>query len=412
MRKAISIVLIIAFVAFTGYKIAGKIRQAQALEKEAQQRQNQPLSTVPVVKVVELTLRPIEEILSLAGEIRAEAEIAVQPRINGRLISLVLAKGQIVRAGQLIAILDDETVRLQIEQSEAAMAIVQANLRQAQLTAARAQADLERYKELLAKRFISQQQYDIAEASYMNALASVEGLQAQLASARKNHEILQVQLGHTKVYSPAMGFVIDAPVSAGMNLTTGTTIATLAALDPVRLSFNIDQRDTSKISRGMQVRFTCDAFPDRTFAGVIDEIAPAYDPKTRTLSLSAKLNNPGGRLLPGIFGTAAILIGGKEKALVVPREAVIAPGGRTSGVFVVDRRKRAKFVPVTTGLSSEGLVEITGGLRPGDLVVVIGQNRLRDGQQVEIMGSNGRPGDEKPRTSGANPATRKAGEGR
>ena len=88
--------------------------------------------------------------------------------------------------------------------------------------------------------------------------------------------------------------------------------------------------------------------------------------------------------------------------------------GEISGVFVVDRQKRAKFIQVTTGLSSEGQIEITSGLKPGDLVVVIGQNRLRDGQPVQMTGGDGPPGGRPPNRpdGGAGPSLKKAGENR
>jgi RND family efflux transporter MFP subunit len=420
IRKIILILLALALVAGVGYRIFNKVQQARLLEEETAQQQNQSKGTIPSVKTLTMALQPIRETLKLAGEIKAETEIAIQPRINGRLVAVLVSEGQMVRAGQLVAILDDETVRLQMQQSEANMAVIQANLQQAELNAARARTDKERYQELYNKRYISQRDYENAEATYLNAEAGVTAIRAQLTASQRNYDLLKLQLGQTKVYSPSTGIVLQQDVTVGMNLTTGSTIAMVAPLNPVKLLFNVDQKEAAKLKRGMKVSFVSDAFPERNFSGIINEVAPAFDPQTRTLSLSVSLRNPKGDLKPGIFGTAEITIGGREKTLVVPQEAVVT-SDQKQGVFVIDKKKTAHFVPVTIGLSSEGQVELLTGVKEGDQVVVIGQNRLRDGQTVQLMGNgNGKrqPGSSPERSAkpDATPSTapngKKAGEPR
>jgi RND family efflux transporter MFP subunit len=420
IRKIVLILLALALVAGVGYRIYNKTEQARLLEEEAAQQQSQSKGTVPSVKILTMELSPIRETLKLAGEIQAETEIAIQPRISGRLVAVLVTEGQLIRAGQIVAILDDETVRLQMLQSEAGMAVIQANLQQVELNAARAKTDKERYQELYNKRYISQRDYENAEAAYLNAEAGVVAIRAQLTAAQRNYDLLKLQLGQTKVYSPSAGIVLQQDVTVGMNLTTGSTIAVVAPLNPVKLLFNVDQKEAAKLKRGMKVRFLSDAFPEQSFTGNINEVAPAFDTKTRTLSLSVSLRNPKGELKPGIFGTAEIVIGGKDKALVVPLEAVVTREEK-QGVYIIDQKKTAHFVPVTTGLSAEGQVELLTGVKAGNQVVVIGQNRLRDGQTVQLMGNgNGKrqPGgntkqDTKPGTSpGATPSGKKAGEPR
>jgi multidrug efflux pump subunit AcrA (membrane-fusion protein) len=202
VRKIVLLVLALALVGGVGYRIFSKIQQERLLEEEAVGQQNQSKGTIPSVKTLTMALGPIRETLKLAGEIQADTEIAIQPRISGRLVSVLVDEGQMVRNGQLVAILDDETVRLQMQQSEANMAVIQANLQQAQLNAARAKADKERYQELYNKRYISQREYEIVEAAYLSAEAGVTALRAQLTASQRNYDLLTLQLGQTKVYSP------------------------------------------------------------------------------------------------------------------------------------------------------------------------------------------------------------------
>ena len=168
-----------------------------------------------------------------------------------------------------------------------------------------------------------------------------------------------------------------------MNLTTGSTIFTVASLNQVSLVFSIDQQDAVKLRRGMKASFSTDAFPAQEFNGVIREVNPSFDPLTRSITQKVVLSNRGAKLMPGMFGEVAMAIGGKEDALVVPQEAIVTQGGQ-NGVFVVMKDKTVQFKPVETGLSADGQVEVVTGVKEGDLVVVMGQNRLRDGQEVAV----------------------------
>jgi membrane fusion protein (multidrug efflux system) len=388
MKKIIIIMIAIAFLVLVGFKVRQKLVLSQTLVNQTTQQKNKPNSSIPAVKVMIVTPQSIKESLKLVGNIEVETEIAIQPRINGRLVSLLVEEGQPLSVGSLIGIMDDEAIRIQLQQSEANNASLNANVQQAEININKYKTEKERYQELLNKRYISQRDYENVENSYLTSQASLDGLKAQLQAAQKNYELLKLQLNQTKIYSPINGYVLKKLVTPGVNLTTGTTIITAAALDPVKLTFTIDQKDTAKITKGIRVNFGTDAYPDQIFQGYIDQMAPTYDPKTRTLRLSAAISNPLHKLIPGMFGTTEIIIGGNQQALVVPQEAVITQENRT-GIFIVGGDNIAHFHEVKLGLVSEGKVEIIDGVKNGDLAVIIGQNRLRDGQQVQLLGGGG-----------------------
>ena len=402
MKKKILIGLVIIFLGFTGYKVKLKLEENRAQESLASQ--NGPNVSIPLVKTLEVTLEPIRETLELVGSIKAETEIAIQPRISGRLVSLLVEEGHEVKKGDLIGLIDDEAILLQMQQIEANILGIKANLNQAEINAARLKAQQERYRELLEKRYISQWDYDQAENSHTAAEATLDNIKAQLAVAEKNYQLQKIQLEQTRIYAPDGGYVLQKLVTPGVNLTSGTTILTVAPLSPVKLTFNIDQKDAAKVRKGMSVDFVSDAMPGRVFSGRINQVAPVYDPNTRTLALTVTIRNDDHSLMPGMFGTVTIIIGGKDFALVAPQEAVLVQNGQT-GVFVVGPESLVRFQPVQTGLAAEGRVEIVSGLKTGDLVVVVGQNRLRDGQQVEVFGDSGNQNQKNNgREQGKNPA--------
>lgn len=407
MNKKIIIGILIVLLGITGYKVKVKLEQKRAQQSMAMQ--NGPSLSVPLVKTLDVTLEPIRETLELVGSIKAETEIAVQPRISGRLMSLMVEEGQEVKQGDLIGVIDDEEILLQLQQIEANIIGIKANLQQAEVNASRLKAQKERYRELLEKRYISQWEYDQAENSHIAAEATLDNIRSQLSVAEKNHQLQKIRLEQTRIYAPASGYVLQKLVTPGVNLTSGTTIVTLAPLTPVKLTFNIDQKDAAKIRKGMTVDFVCDAMPNRVYRGQIDQVAPVYDPNTRTLALTVTIRNEDHSLAPGMFGIVTIIIGGKDFALVVPQEAILVQNGQT-GVFVVGPENKVRFQPVKTGLAAEGRVEVVSGLKTGDLVVVVGQNRLRDGQEVEIFGAGANPGKNNNASERGSNAPAKSGE--
>lgn len=407
MKKTIAIILAIILVGFTGFKVKQKLdARAQLSQGSAMSRKTS--TGTAMVKTLKVVPESIKETLRMVAEITTETEVAVQPRINGRLLSLMVEEGDRVKAGQLLAVLDDEEIQIQLQQNTASIATVKANLNKAETDLIQAKTELDRYRALLDKKFVSQRDYDNVEIAYLAAKTTVENYQSQLATAENNYQLTKIQLNQTKVVAPISGIVLSKPVTAGVNVTTGTTLVTIASLDPVKLKFNIDQRDTAKARKGSLVTFTTDVFPDESFTGQIHDAAPSYDTKTRTLSLSVLLPNKKGRLLPGMFGTVEIAIGENSRALVVPQEAIVKREER-SGLFVVTQEGVAKWQPVTTGLVAEGRIEITSGLAEGDQVVVVGQNRLRDGDSVQLLDNRRSGNPQKQPQNGGKPSNGKGG---
>lgn len=380
MKKLIGGILLVCLLGLIGFRIKSKI------DAKGQVRPGgfgNRLTATTVVKVSRVKLEELKESYLVVGEVTSHGQIMIQPRISGRLLEVLVEEGDAVTTGQLLAVIDDQTIRLQLQQAESNIAVIKANLNQAKLNLARAQAEKERYKELLMHRYISQYEYDNVENAFAAALTAVEIQKEQLASAEKNRDLLQIQLEQTRIHSPIDGYVLAKEVTPGMNLTTGTHLLTVAPFSPVEIRFSLDQKKAVGIKKGTPVEFRTDAIPNRVFKGRIDQAAATYDAKTRTMTFSVLLENNPVVLEPGIFGTVEILLG-RKVALAFPQEALVTVDGQ-NGVYVVGEDMTTEFKPVQTGLIAGGMIEAVSGLAEGDPVVVIGQNNLRVGQKVEVL---------------------------
>lgn len=385
MKRTIWILLVVVLVGMLGWRILGKISQQKQLLVSAVQLQGKANEgSLTPVKTLKLTPHTIFDTLKLVGEIAPQGEVAVQSKVNGRLLEVMVDEGDFVEAGQLLAVLDDETLQIQLQQSEATWATAQANLHKAENELNRAQLERERYQALLEKKYVSQQDYEQIEDEYLAAQTTLATAKAQAVSAQKSYDLTKLQLNQTRIYALKSGYVLVSKAVAGENVNTATTLFSMAPLDQVKLKFSLDQREAGKAKQGTLVSFRTDAYPEEIFKGRITTAAPNYDTNTRTLSFTVLLDNSELKLIPGMFGSVEMIIKESKNALVVPQDAVLTQKDRL-GVFVVDENSQAKFRLITPGITANLQTEIVAGLQVGDEVVIIGQNNLKEGTMVQAF---------------------------
>jgi membrane fusion protein (multidrug efflux system) len=287
------------------------------------------------VEVRVLAPQRLEERLATTGTIQAEERVEIRPEISGTLEEILFEEGARVQSGQLLLKID------------------LARMREA------------RESDLLDQGLISQDDYD-RTLSELNVFAA----ELRLAEA---------QLEKTRIRAPFRGLIGLRRVSQGAALTPQTRIATLQALDTVKVDFSVPERYAGRIRAGGTVDFRVEGL-EEAFVGEIYAVEPAVDPNTRSLRARARTANPNGVLLPGAFADIEVVVHELEDALAVPATAIIPElGGKK--VFVVEDG-RAQPRPVETGIRAETEVQILRGLGPGDRVIVTGVQRLSTGLAV------------------------------
>lgn len=387
MRKIIVIVLVVCLLGGIGFRLWQQRTQNQQMTKEAGMMGGKAFgSSVTAVKTQKAARQDIYDLLELVGEINAQTEISVQPRISGRITEILANEGDYVKAGQAMAVLDNETALLELKQAEADLNTAKANLRNSENTLARAKTELERYKELLANKYVSQKSYETVEDSYLAAQVSEESYRAKLVSAEKEYDLAVIDLNRTQIIAPKSGYVLTKSLAIGQNVSSSTTVYTMASLDKIKVKFSVDQKQAAKVQKGLPIIFETDAYPDEEFRGYISENAPLYDSTSRAVTVSSSLTNNNMKLLPGMFGTVSMVVGESKNALVVPSEAIVLKNGKNC-VFTIEN-DLAKLKEVTIGISSEKEVEILSGIEEGEAIIIVGQTTLRDGGAIEILNDN------------------------
>jgi RND family efflux transporter MFP subunit len=304
------------------------------------------------------------------GSFTAAESSQVSPQVAGQIVETPVNVGDLVKAGEVIARLDDRDARARLAQATA-------TLQQAQATAANAKAQAERSANLVKTG-------DISTSDFQTLTTQVATATAQVAQAEAQVTIAQQQLTETVIRAPFRGHVSARPVAAGEYVTTSLSVATIVRIQPIKLELQVAEADAAKIEVGMQVSAVVASFPNRTFTGRVTAKNPALNVESRALTVVAEFKNDDLALNPGMFATAAISLPQTEQVLSVPRAAVFTPAGSPSAQVYVAQDGKARLRTVQAGQAQGDLVPIASGLQPGDIVITSNQDKLFDGQPITV----------------------------
>jgi RND family efflux transporter MFP subunit len=228
-----------------------------------------------------------------------------------------------------------------------------------------------------------QAQYDAADATLRSSRETVRNIRASISARKAALALAQKKLADAKVTAPLAGFIKDRPAAPGQFLKANSPVVTIVQSTPLRLHADVQESAIAYVRTGRPVQFHVDAFPDRVFEGKITRLSPSVDQQSRTLKLEAVVNNADGLLKPGFFARVAIQTDRKDKALIVPAEALVSVSG-IEKVFVIENGKVAERI-VRSGVRLNKEVEIIEGLQEGDLVARTNLGSLQQGREVSVQ---------------------------
>src|SRR5882757_9646379 len=337
----------------------------------------------PKVEVAMPVQKAVTRYLDATGNTAAIKNVDLVARVQGFLQSINYEDGAFVKQGTTLFTIEPETYKLKLEQAQAAETGAQASLKQAE-------ADFKRQSELVQRQAVSQATLDTSTSTRDN-------VQANLQQAQANTKIAQVNYGYTNVTAPFDGIVSAHLVSVGelVGVASPTQLATIVALDPIYVNFNVNEQDVLRVReearrRGMTVNDirqlpievglqTETGYPHK---GKLDYVSPTINQSTGTLAVRGVLANPDRVLLPGYFVRIRVPFDEQKDALLVPDAALGSDqAGRyllvVNGENVVEQRK------VQTGPLEGELRVIESGLKGDDRVVTAGLLRAIPGQKVD-----------------------------
>ena len=325
-------------------------------DKTAQEKEAKALadSAIPV-EVAKPVRGEMLAMYSGTATLEAEADAEIIAKVGGEVRRILVEEGDHVKAGQLLAVLDDRQLRLQAAQTRAALA--------------KAERDFNRQVELHQKGLVS--------------AGAFEGLKYDLDNQRAADDLASLSLSYSEIRAPFAGIVSARHVQSGQELAAGTSVFRVTDPTPLKAAVYVPERELARLKIGQGASISVDALAGRAFPAIVKLVSPTVDAATATFKVTLEVNDPKGDLKPGMFSRVGIVFERRTEALTIPRIALLDTDG-TSNVFVVTDGK-AEQRAIKTGLSNAGKLEVTEGLTGAEQVVIVGQNGLKDGNPVRVV---------------------------
>ena len=321
-----------------------------------------------LITTAKAELRQVERSLLFVGELQAEAEAVVKAEVKGKVLEIYTNLGDAVKKGELIARLDSEEYKISHEQATQALKEARSKYQLARLNRDRADG-------LFKKGLISERESDEARESLNGLEATVKERQAALKMATKRQR-------DTDIVAPFAGVIKERFVNVGDYVDDKVSVASIVAPSPLKLKASVPERSAGAVRKGMKVFVKVEAYPGNVFEGSLVRVSPSLDPKTRALPIEVAFPNKDGILKPGFFAKGKVVTKSADKAVFVPEEALIAFAG-IKKVFVIENGEASERI-VKVGERIENLLEITEGVKEGEVIATSSLNKISTGIKVEV----------------------------
>ena len=315
-----------------------------------------PAAQPPIpVAVVPARVGPISSFYNATATLEAEKQAQVLARVAGVVKSLAVEEGDLVRTDQVLLQIDNQEYQLRVDQAQARTENLEARFR--------------RTEEMRAQDLASSQDFEAAKS--------------ELATARSDEGLARLNLSYTGVRAPFSGRVTRRLVNVGQTASIGTPLFDLADFDPLLARVHVPAKEFRKLLADQPVELTLDSVEQR-LQGRITLVSPVIDPQSGTIKVTIEIASYPAGVRPGDFAEVRIVTDNHDRALLVPRLAVISEKGEDV-VYVAAADSTAERRVVTLGFSDNDTAEITAGVQAGDPVVVKGQRSLKHGARLKIL---------------------------
>ena len=353
-----------------GFLIAVAVAATLALAGCTREEAAAPAPRSVIAQVV--GTKPDEGANVYSGEVRARYENDLAFRVGGKVTARLVDVGAAVTKGQSLARLDPQDAQLSVEAARSQRAAAEADH-------VLAKAELERYRDLYARNFVSRAVLDARETTFNTTKARLEQAKAQLATA-------QNQSSYTTLVAEADGVITAVNLEPGQVVSAGQTVMRFARPEEKEVAINLPETRLAELRDAKEITVSVWAAPDKAYRGRIREVAPHADAATRTFTVKIALLNPDAAVRLGMTANVALGDGAPHQVITLPLTAIAQLDGGQPAVWVVDpRTSKVNLRPVVVGTYREDGVVVRDGLKPGEIVVTVGVHKLLPDETVRVL---------------------------
>lgn len=342
-------------------------------EEDAAKKADRPPLEFTQRDVVRLQPQRLATELALPGTLQAVSQAIVRAKLAAEVRHVLVREGERVAAGQVVAEFDTAPLRAQLAERTAALEGARAQLSTTERTR-------QTNAKLVKQNFISQNAFDTADSAHQGQLAAVAMAQAQLEQS-------QLQLNDAVVRAPIAGVVARRHVQPGEKVGFDAPLVAIVDLSQLEVQAQASVGDIAAIRGGMPAEVEIEGLPERRFAGRVERINPSAEPGTRTINIYVALRNEETLLKTGMFARVHLTVAQHNAVAALPLSALRGESGQQY-VWVIDGGKLARRSVATGARDGRAqLVEISSGLRPGEIVLATKFDNLKDGLAATLLGA-------------------------
>jgi RND family efflux transporter MFP subunit len=336
--------------------------------------QSQTESLLPVIA------RKITQTIDLPGELLPFQSVDIHAKVRGYVDRVLVDRGSAVKQGQVLAVLTAPEMKAQMAEAESNVQAADADRLQAEAQLSAAQSTFDRLQKAAeTPGAISGNELIQAEQQVKAAQAILQSKRQAKAALQESVKAQQDLESYLQITSPFSGIVTERLVHPGALAGPGTdpVLLVIQQVSHLRLVVAVPEQNAGSIANGARVDFHVPAYPQRTFSGKVARIAHALDEKTRTMAVELDVSNSDGSLSPGMYSSVKWPVKRDKASLLVPKTSVVTTTERT---FVIRAQNgKAEWVNVTKGMAEGDLLEVSGNLQPGQMVVRRATDEIREG---------------------------------
>ena len=311
---------------------------------------------------------PVQEEITLIGTVSPLVDSLIASEIDGRVVSRLIENGDAVQKGQVLFQLDRSRLERQLEGAEGEMIEVTARMNVARRQEVRAR-DLHD-SDVLADRFLDE------------AIANRQAREGRFAQVEARIASIKDDLARTSIKAPFAGVVTELHTEVGEWIRLGDAVVRLADLHTIEIALDVPERYFPHVASGDAAPGRLDALPDVELEGKIFAVVPRAGSDAHTFPVLVRAPNPGHRVGAGMLARVRLVLSRSQEVLQVPKDAIVRQA-QGEAVFLLEGDS-VRMVSVRSGRANDTHVEVAGDLKPGDRVVVRGNERLRPGQKVIV----------------------------
>lgn len=375
-KKIITAIVVLAVVLLLGVRILGALGKAAPVEVK---------QTYIPVNVQTVQKQNISTNITLSGKVQADKEAAVIVKSMGRVQSISVKVGDIVKKDQILFSLDKSEMQATYDQTLAGYMLAQAGYDMNRDKYEKALEDYENAKQLHAIGAISNSELDVYKMQASDAV--LRTAEAQLAQAKAQYDSVSKTYSDLDVKAPIDGILTALNVKVGDLATSSAPVAAVVDMQKVSVNVSVSEKVINHIKNGQEVLVEISS-AGKTVKGKVESLSLAAS-QTGKYELKVYVDNTDGLIKPGMFAKVAVDTSTRENVIVVPSEAVIFHNG-LNVAYVVDGNK-VKEREVTAGLDNGKQTEIVEGLAEGEVIVIKGMNFVKDDSEIKIIEKDGDP---------------------